>query len=337
MLKHTKRRAELAAARAPLSRLVQLLGDGSFAWCDDGALHPGAGPQAAAHAAALETYASVRRASRVGASARAALKQLAAADAGDSEDEAPPFRAPWGPDSDSEAEEAEAAALAAAGVAVAGTAAAATKLEKQIIVGLTPDWITDACCDVFGLTRPSVVSPVIRGLLDPCCNNKKNPNLPAELLYDKADDGLALRNSWADHFVLLNPPYESALQWRFINRAIDEVRRCSHGGAFGRQPTRGIVQLAHWLLGQHATVGSGGVLECVCVACAFCDATACCPAGRWSGAAAAACCSSAGTALHASKLSTPFADSLWPPPHGWAETLQMQVIFSACSHTHACC
>ena len=47
-------------------------------------------------------------------------------------------------------------------------------------------------------------------------------------MYSKEDDGLSIRNSWAGFFVILNPAYESAVQWRFINRAIDEVEwgRC---------------------------------------------------------------------------------------------------------------
>jgi hypothetical protein len=257
MLKHTRKRAELAAARAPLSRLVRLLGDTSLAWCCDDALHPFSGPDARRHAATLEAYAAARKGSRAGNSARAALREaerssaalggggaalsvLAAADAAADDAgaavadaaEAEAFQPPWGPDSDSEAEEAEAAAEAAAAAAAAGTASAAATvaaaLEKTVIVGLTPDWITDACCDIFGLVRPCVAHPVVKGLLDPCSNNKRKPNLPAERLFDKADDGLALRNSWEGSFVLLNPPYESALQWRFINRAIDEVEwgRC---------------------------------------------------------------------------------------------------------------
>lgn len=36
-------------------------------------------------------------------------------------------------------------------------------------------------------------------------------------------NGLKLSNSWAGHLVLLNPPYTAATQWRFVNRAIDEV------------------------------------------------------------------------------------------------------------------
>jgi hypothetical protein len=36
-------------------------------------------------------------------------------------------------------------------------------------------------------------------------------------------NGLLLGNAWAGHHVLLNPDYASATQWRFVNRAIDEV------------------------------------------------------------------------------------------------------------------
>ncbi len=38
------------------------------------------------------------------------------------------------------------------------------------------------------------------------------PNVPAEKLYDKADDGLATRNSWAGYHVLLNPPFTSQVR-----------------------------------------------------------------------------------------------------------------------------
>jgi hypothetical protein len=37
------------------------------------------------------------------------------------------------------------------------------------------------------------------------------------------DDGLRLCNSWAGFHVLLNPDYSAQTQWRFVNRAIDEV------------------------------------------------------------------------------------------------------------------
>jgi hypothetical protein len=36
-------------------------------------------------------------------------------------------------------------------------------------------------------------------------------------------NGLLLSNSWAGYHVLLNPDYSAATQWRFVNRAIDEV------------------------------------------------------------------------------------------------------------------
>ena len=36
-------------------------------------------------------------------------------------------------------------------------------------------------------------------------------------------NGLKLSNSWAGYRVLLNPEFSSSVQWRFVNRAIDEV------------------------------------------------------------------------------------------------------------------
>jgi hypothetical protein len=91
-------------------------------------------------------------------------------------------------------------------------------------MGLTPDWIISAASfDVFGLERPTVSSPVIKGLLDPCTNSKVAPNIPAEKLYDKNDNGLKLSNLWKGYYVLLNPDFTSQIQWRFVNRAIDEV------------------------------------------------------------------------------------------------------------------
>ena len=36
-------------------------------------------------------------------------------------------------------------------------------------------------------------------------------------------NGLLMSNSWAGYHVLLNPDYSAATQWRFVNRAIDEV------------------------------------------------------------------------------------------------------------------
>lgn len=50
---------------------------------------------------------------------------------------------------------------------------------------------------------------MVQGLLDPCTNSKIAPNIPAELLYDRRDDGLRLQNSWAGYHIILNPPYKS--------------------------------------------------------------------------------------------------------------------------------
>ena len=36
-------------------------------------------------------------------------------------------------------------------------------------------------------------------------------------------NGLKLSNSWAGYQILLNPDFKAAIQWRFVNRAIDEV------------------------------------------------------------------------------------------------------------------
>ena len=73
-------------------------------------------------------------------------------------------------------------------------------------MGLTPDWIiSKAAFDVFGLQRPTVSNPSIMKLLDPCTNSKIAPNIPAEKLYDKVDNGLKLTNSWAGYYVILNP------------------------------------------------------------------------------------------------------------------------------------
>eukprot|EP00887_Chlorella_sp_A99_P005161 scaffold40.g5161.t1 len=107
-------------------------------------------------------------------------------------------------------------------------------------MGLTPDWIIAATCEVFGLRGPTPSRPYIAGappapaaaqlarwawpsLLDPCTNSKVAPNVPAEKLYSKEDNGLLLSNSWGGYFVLLNPDFSAQLQWRFVNRAVDEV------------------------------------------------------------------------------------------------------------------
>nr|BCL66177.1 hypothetical protein [Volvox reticuliferus] len=102
------------------------------------------------------------------------------------------------------------------------------RTQEEERMGLTPDWIIMAgAFKVFQLPRPTAAAPYIRGLLDPCTNSKANPNIPAEKLYDKEDDGLRLSNSWAGYYVILNPEYTSQTQWRFVNRAIDEVENGS--------------------------------------------------------------------------------------------------------------
>ena len=89
--------------------------------------------------------------------------------------------------------------------------------------GLTPDWIIDAGCRVFQLEPPTVDRPIIAGLLDPCTNDRRRPNIPAAKTYDREQDGLRQENAWRGYHVILNPSYESSVQWRFINRAINEV------------------------------------------------------------------------------------------------------------------
>ncbi|WIA29221.1 hypothetical protein OEZ86_011732 [Tetradesmus obliquus] len=91
-------------------------------------------------------------------------------------------------------------------------------------MGLTPDWIiSTAAFSVFQLPRPTPEQPFIAGLLDPACNSKLEPNIPAEVLYDKRDDGLKPANAWKGYHVLLNPDFRAQVQWKFVNRAIDEV------------------------------------------------------------------------------------------------------------------
>ena len=228
MLKHTRKTRELQAARVPLARLVKMAGDSSFAWVTDDDLeaHVPGGPSCEALLEALSTLGKSKGSSRLGMQARRAVREVM-------QPPALPFVPPWRADSDSEADEAAAEAAAAAVTAYATRAAdaeavAAALAETTARDGLTPDWIIDVSCDIFGLERPSVEHPVILGLVDPCTNNKRFPNIPAELLYDRQDDGLAIRNSWAGHHAVVNPPYEASTQWRFINRCINEVEwgRC---------------------------------------------------------------------------------------------------------------
>lgn len=79
-------------------------------------------------------------------------------------------------------------------------------VEEVERMGLTPDWLISAAVfQVFKLDRPTPQRPWIRNLLDPCTNSKVAPNIPAQVLYDKKDDGLKLSNSWAGMYILLNP------------------------------------------------------------------------------------------------------------------------------------
>ena len=58
-------------------------------------------------------------------------------------------------------------------------------------------------------------------------------------------NGLKLSNSWAGYLILLNPPYTAAAQWRFVNRAIDEVendRVCSQTAQLLRH-----IYNRHWI------------------------------------------------------------------------------------------
>lgn len=82
--------------------------------------------------------------------------------------------------------------------------------EKIERMGLTPDWIIHAAAfKVFQLPQPTADFPYIRGLLDPCTNSKIAPNIPAEVLYDKNDDGLKLSNAWKGYFIVLNPDFKA--------------------------------------------------------------------------------------------------------------------------------
>jgi len=46
--------------------------------------------------------------------------------------------------------------------------------------------------------------------LDPCCNDKDNPNVPANKYYDESDDGLS--HKWHGK-VFMNHPYSNSKEW----------------------------------------------------------------------------------------------------------------------------
>ena len=87
--------------------------------------------------------------------------------------------------------------------------------EKIERMGLTPDWIIHAgAFRVFKLEEPTPECPYIRGLLDPCTNSKIAPNIPAERLFDKNDDGLKLSNKWEGSYIVLNPDFKAHVRSR---------------------------------------------------------------------------------------------------------------------------
>lgn len=45
---------------------------------------------------------------------------------------------------------------------------------------------------------------------DPCCNDKSNPNVPADILYDESDNGLS--RDWVGN-VFMNHPYSDSKTW----------------------------------------------------------------------------------------------------------------------------
>ena len=47
--------------------------------------------------------------------------------------------------------------------------------------------------------------------LDPCCNNKQQPNVKADVLYDEQDNGLS--HSWTQRSVFMNHPYSQSKLW----------------------------------------------------------------------------------------------------------------------------
>ena len=190
--------------------LVKLFGGHCFEWAVAEDLAPyDAQRQGAYRENMLQWYSSAasRKKSR-----QEAIRALRKADEAETAD----WSDPWSTSDDSSDESEEETEAAA-------TAAANVQALESMKVGLTPDWIVHAACKVFELELPTIETPLIKGLLDPCTNSHLKPNIPAEKCYDKKDDGLKMTNSWAGYHVLVNPPYEAQVQWRFINRAINEV------------------------------------------------------------------------------------------------------------------
>jgi len=190
--------------------LVKLFGGNCFEWAVAKNLAPyDAQRQGAYRENMLQWYTSSTGRKRSRHEAIRALRKADEAEMADWSD-------PWSTSDDSSDESEEETEAAA-------TAVRNVQALESMKVGLTPDWIVHATCKVFELELPTIETPLIKGLLDPCTNSHLKPNIPAEKCYDKKDDGLKMTNSWAGYHVLVNPPYEAQVQWRFINRAINEV------------------------------------------------------------------------------------------------------------------
>ena len=195
--------------------LVKLFGAHTFEWAVKEDLAPYDAQNQTLYRESMMHWFSVNK-SRAGGRGTA-RKALHIADA----EEIAEWSDPWSTSDDSSSESEEETEAVA-------TAKANDKANEVLRVGLTPDWIVHATCKVFEMDLPTIEAPLIKGLLDPCTNSHLRPNIPAEKCYDKKDDGLKMENSWEGYHVLVNPPYEAQVQWRFINRAINEVEweRC---------------------------------------------------------------------------------------------------------------
>lgn len=62
------------------------------------------------------------------------------------------------------------------------------------------------------------------------CSSARMHPISAELLYEKADNTLKLSNTWAGHYIMLNPDYKS--QVRASSQKRINIWRCSSCGKF---------------------------------------------------------------------------------------------------------
>lgn len=72
----------------------------------------------------------------------------------------------------------------------------------RVPVGLTPNYVIRDFIRLFDLSLSP--SGRILGAMDPCCNDKEHPNVPAEVLYNREDNGFV--QPW-NKYILLNPPF----------------------------------------------------------------------------------------------------------------------------------